>query len=304
MPQPVTEEQYRRSEYEAFRDGRGDVHTDLSVEVRDVSEYHVPVAGAVARVGLIRKLRETRAMAGFSRIFPPTGNDVAMMEGDGALVMRQQIQPLSLDRNLGWLPAIVVRGEGIFLEFEREVLDAWCAGGAPAERIAGMIRNYNARRADRLLPPRYITPKFVLLHTLAHMLIRQLSFECGYGSASLRERIYCESSPDSEPMQGILIYTASGDSEGTMGGLVRQGEPGRLERTFAEAILGARWCSSDPVCIESTGQGAENANLAACHGCVLLSETSCEEGNRLLDRGMAIGSLDNPLCGLFTDRVR
>ena len=144
-----------------------------------------------------------------------------------------------------------------------------------------------------------ITAKYILLHTFAHILIGQLSFDCGYGSASLRERIYCESDEPDRPMQGVLIYTASGDSEGTLGGLVRQGEPDRLKAIVGRAIRRTQWCSSDPVCIESAGQGSDNANLAACHGCVLLPETSCETGNRLLDRGLLVGTPEAPEIGFF-----
>ncbi len=100
-------------------------------------------------------------------------------------------------------------------------------------------------------------------------------------------------------MQGILIYTASGDSEGTMGGVVRQGKNGRFETTLRRAIMHAAWCSSDPVCIEMDGQGPDSANLAACHGCCLLPETSCEEGNRLLDRAMLVGTPKHPETGFF-----
>ena len=104
------------------------------------------------------------------------------------------------------------------------------------------------------------------------------------GSASLRERLYCSLNEDENEMHGVLVYTAAGDSEGTMGGLVRKGEPGNLEGTLTNAIRSSLWCSSDPVCAESHGQGTDSANLAACHGCALLPETSCEKGNRLLDR--------------------
>jgi hypothetical protein len=125
------------------------------------------------------------------------------------------------------------------------------------------------------------------------VLISQLIFDCGYGSSSLRERIYFS---DEHPrMTGVLIYTAAGDSEGTMGGLVRMGLPSFLERSVARALDSARWCSSDPVCIESQGQ------LAACHSCALLPETSCEQQNRLLDRGVLIGTLDRPDTGFFAN---
>jgi hypothetical protein len=127
-----------------------------------------------------------------------------------------------------------------------------------------------------------------MLHTLAHILIRRLIFSCGYGSASLRERLYVTENKD-YPMAGILIYTASGDCEGSMGGLVRMGEPEQLAVTFEAALEDARWCSSDPVCEESSlqgGQGTDGLNVAACHSCALLPETSCELFNRFLDRGL------------------
>jgi hypothetical protein len=167
------------------------------------------------------------------------------------------------------------------------------------DRIAPLVSRYNAARAARQQPFRNVLAKFVLMHTLAHVIINQLSFDCGYGSASLRERLYCDFTDQSRAMQGILIYTASGDSEGTMGGLVRQAKAGRLETTVRRALDHAAWCSSDPVCIESQGQGSDSANLAACHGCCLVPETSCEEGNRLLDRALLVGTPDNPGLGFF-----
>jgi hypothetical protein len=167
-------------------------------------------------------------------------------------------------------------------------------------RIDSLNVHYNDRRIKRGQAPRNIHPKFVLMHTFAHVLINQFSFECGYGSASLRERIYCDFSNTSHPMSGVLIYTASGDSEGSMGGLVRQAQSGTFENIVLRAIQRAAWCSSDPVCIESPGQGADNTNLAACHGCCLLPETSCEEGNRLLDRAMLTGTPLEPEIGFFS----
>jgi hypothetical protein len=102
-------------------------------------------------------------------------------------------------------------------------------------------------------------------------------------------------------MNGLLIYTASGDAEGTLGGLVSQGEPGRLERIVASALRRAMWCSNDPVCMESPGGGVQTSNLAACHGCILLPETSCEEGNRLLDRAMLIGTIEQGGIRFFSE---
>jgi hypothetical protein len=284
----ANEEEYRRAEYNAFIAGRGDESSDLLVEVVDGAEYGMALSSFIRRVCLVRKLRETRALTGFTRILPAHG------ERD------DRLQPLSR-RRLRWLPAVVVRGEGIFIEFDSDRIDGWLedAPAAPT-RAVELEEAYNRKRRERGQDPRFVSAKFLLLHTLAHLLMKQLSFDCGYGSASLRERLYCQGSADADPMQGFLIYTASGDAEGTLGGLVRQGEPGRLEPVLVEAIRSASWCSSDPVCIESPGQGTENSNLAACHGCALMSETSCEEGNRLLDRAMIVGTLRDRGLGLLS----
>jgi hypothetical protein len=198
----------------------------------------------------------------------------------------------------------IVRGEGIFVEFDRERLRT-SVSEVPAirERIAELDARYNARRVTQGLAPRPISPQFVLLHTFAHVLINQLAYECGYGSASLRERLYCDFADSANPMCGVLIYTASGDSEGSMGGLVRQAQAGTFENIVLRAIRRAAWCSSDPVCIESSGQGADNSNLAACHGCCLLPETSCEEGNRLLDRALLVGKPSEPEIGFFASAL-
>jgi len=214
------------------------------------------------------------------------------------------LQPLKLDTAIDWLPAIKVYGEGIFIELDTTEIDRWMRADGVMDRIAPLVARYNAARVARQQPFRNVLAKFVLMHTLAHVIINQLSFDCGYGSASLRERLYCDFTDQSRPMQGVLIYTASGDSEGTMGGLVRQAKAGRLETTVRRALDRAAWCSSDPVCVESHGQGSDSANLAACHSCCLVPETSCEEGNRLLDRALLVGTPDNPDLGFLHSLVQ
>jgi hypothetical protein len=130
----------------------------------------------------------------------------------------------------------------------------------------------------------------------------ELTFECGYSSAALRERLYV-SAPGPGAMAGLLIYTAAGDAEGTMGGLVRMGKPEHLARTLEHALATAAWCSADPVCMEigsQAGQGPDSCNLAACHNCALVPETACEEFNRFLDRGLVVGTQDAPTLGFFS----
>jgi hypothetical protein len=283
------EEDFRRSEYQAISDGKVGPQSELYVESVKLADYERVIARFFSKIRLVHKLRETRALVGFTRILPP----------DGSLAS-DRLQRLKLDPQINWLPAIKVYGEGIFIELNQDELANWIAGRPGVlQRVKPLISNYNAARASRQQAFRNVTPKFLLLHTLAHVFINQLSFDCGYGSASLRERLYCDFSDRSRPMQGVLIYTASGDSEGTMGGLVRQGKPGRLEPTLLRALKHSAWCSSDPVCVESKGQGPDSASLAACHGCCLLPETSCEEGNRLLDRALLVGTPQDANLGFF-----
>lgn len=288
----VEETSYRQQEYLVFsRDLQvGYPKTDLDIRGADLSTYGALVQKTFTRIALLHKLRETRAFEGFSRIYPSGPS-------------REEQRDLFMETRKRWLPAIVVRGEGIFLQFSESGLQQWLdRHGADLEgRLSLMRQNMDSLATRRHQELRVISPRFVLLHTFSHLLINQLVQDCGYGSASLRERIY--SAEGDSPMAGILIYTAAGDSEGTMGGLVRMGQPDRLENAIQRALEKARWCSTDPVCIESRGQGPDNCNLAACHSCALLPETSCEEQNRLLDRGVVIGTIEKPEIGFFNSGI-
>lgn len=286
----ATEESYRRQEYDVLCSGVGTPTEELFVE-RIAGSAYGWLGRYVRRVGLVRKLRETRVLTGFSRLMPKTDR------------ADPGVQPLSIDRDIGWLPAIEVRGEGIFVDLDRKAVESWTERSQVGRRIGAMAREYNLRRVARKLSPRNIDARFVMMHTLAHALIKELTFTCGYGSASLRERLYCNIEDPNQSMNGLLIYTASGDSEGTLGGLVAQAQPGRFERLVEDALRRSSWCSNDPVCIETAGDGAAVSNVAACHGCVLLPETSCEEGNRLLDRGLLVGTIDDPGTSLFANAL-
>ena len=188
-------------------------------------------------------------------------------------------------------PAIELFGEGIFLRFDETAISEWEAKPAVQARANILLARCEAVPwAHRLDTPE---PRFIALHTLAHLLIRRLAFTSGYSSAALQERVYANSER-SDPTAGILIYTAAGDAQGTLGGLVRLGEPSRLIPLLVAALDDADVCSNDPVCIESDRQGSSQLNLSACHGCSLISETSCEVGNRLLDRQLVLGGSDVP----------
>jgi hypothetical protein len=287
-----SEEEYRYDEYRAFL---GDIHRekDFEIEPVPIEQYDVPY---LKNVVLVKKLRELRVQTGFSRIRPPHSADDEGEEDD-----QQATQEVSVsdERNIRWRPAYEVRGEGIFLEFDANALATWAQQDSVRKRSTLLINRFK-KKPDAFSAVDMLSPEYLLLHSLSHLLIRQLSFECGYGSSALRERIYCSSDQSKRKMAGILIYTADGDSDGTMGGLVRQGRSDYFPRTLYEAVAAARWCSSDPLCIESEGQGYQSMNLAACHACAMLPETSCENMNRYIDRATVVGTIEHPEAGLLS----
>lgn len=283
------ETDFRRPEFDVLR---RELRTPfLEIRQANLTHYDTRVAGLLGRLMLIDKLRETRALYGFNRIFP---------EGDWKLPDRKALLWKSPpDWKQSWLPAYVVHGEGIFLELDEARLTAWESRPDVKARVDRLVSNYATVQQARRLRQRELTPRFVLLHTLAHLIMNQLTFECGYSSAALRERLYVTDGP--QPMAGMLIYTAAGDAEGTMGGLVRMGKPGYFEPALLTAVDSARWCSADPVCMEigEAGQGPDSCNMAACHSCALVPETACEEFNRFLDRALIVGDHRTPELGYF-----
>jgi len=251
----------------------------------------------------ITRLREVRVLRGFSRLSPVGFTEDEDLPGKFSQYDNQPaigpslVQASLIPLDPAWLPAIEVFGEGIFLRLNEEAVVAWEEQKAVKKRAAKLLDRYERGHMEYLPPP---TPRMILLHTLAHLLIRQLSFECGYAIASLRERIYSAEPKTGKSLAGLLIYTAAGDSEGTLGGLVREGEAARLFPALIKALQQAEWCSSDPLCRESDGQGSGSMNLAACHACTLLPETSCTVSNRMLDRMLVLGSNKTPSLGFFS----
>lgn len=257
-------------------------HTSLISDAHPTTLESI-LGEAIPSVVLVTRLKEVRALRSFSRIEP----EARLLRPD-----------LSVDapfesRRVSWLPAIEVFGEGVFLRFNEELLAEWERAPQVRDRV-GVLHERLAKSqlGASILRQRLgtdaVEPRFVLLHTFAHLLIRELCFECGYSSAALRERIYSRTRDEGVPQAGILVYTAAGDSEGTLGGLVRQGEAPRLIGSIVRSLESGVWCSADPICRESDGQGYDKTNLAACHACCLLPETSCVCGNLLLDRSLVV----------------
>lgn len=277
----------RFEEYRYILNGRESENSDFKAIVKTLEDYEERdlLRNYFDCVVLVEKLKETRVFKGFSRINPNNR------------ISKDQLS----NETVNWLPAVEVYGEGIFLKFKDDVVDNWLEkNGREFENIVSRYHSAMLKRRPQD-DERPINPFFVAMHTFAHLLIKKLCFDCGYGSSSLRERLYF--SADSKTrMNGILIYTSSGDSEGSLGGLVRQGKSGNLGRLVKNALEDARWCSADPVCSDigrSSGQGPDNVNGSACHNCCIVPETSCEEFNVLLDRATIIGSLESPEIGFF-----
>lgn len=286
----INTEDLRGEEHRQFISGIADHGPDREFEMRPQA---VPPSVAHWFSHLVRvvRLREVSALIGFTRIHPPGDPD------------SPNVAPISA-RRLDWLPAIEVRGEGIFLELNARALSDWEKQATVVERIRALDERHQADWRERFgdaKPATPITPRRVLVHTLAHALMRQLTLDCGYSSTALRERLYV--GDGDAPMAGLLIYTATTDDDGTLGGLQREGTPERMGRTIAAAIQSQAWCSSDPLCIEDLLVGASGMSLAACHACVLSPETSCEEFNHFLDRALLVGSPKNPSLGFFHDLV-
>ena len=294
----VNESDYLFEEYQTLRDPKVFADGKFVGKLADVSGYASDIIETyVSRIALIDTITVTRALVGLTRLNP---------EANEGKTMRDRRRALSR-KPLDWTLAVQSVGEGIFLEFDEEELRTWSNRAETMERFSVMQRNFDASRKGRNQELRRLNPKYVALHTLAHLLMLGISEVCGYTAASLRERIYCNRYIDDdlhEEMNGILIYTASVSSDGSLGGLVRSGRSGRFEPILHKALDEALWCSGDPVCIESQGQGLDSCNLAACYSCALVPETSCEMGNKFLDRALVVGTIDNPRTGLFGPELR
>lgn len=238
-----------------------------------------PWISQISQVVAARRLREVRALRGFSRI-----KDAGETFKNSTVKM----VPCSLDPLVKWLPAVEIYGEGIFLSFNEEEMRKWETAPKVRARVLALMGSSVPRLGDVAEPPVSL-PRLYLLHTISHLMIQQLIFDAGYPAASMRERLYVSAADSEDAMCGLLVYTASGDTEGSMGGLVRQAEPGRFVKTFARVLERAQWCSLDPVCSE-TRSGEDGTNQAACHACSLIPEVSCELRNLYLDRSLVIGS--------------
>ena len=248
----------------------------------------------IAAVVLAERLREVNALIGFTRIRS------AGESSPGEVGVRRA--SLTSGGMPAWVPSTEVRGEGIFIRFDVDGLRLWARETVQVNRERTLNRAHHSWRAARHLdPPEEGFPglAYTMFHSFSHALMRELALECGYNAASIRERIYA--SPYDEPLAraGVLIYTAAPDSEGTLGGLVRLGQADELGRLIRQALERATLCASDPLCSEHDPSKDGTLHGAACHACLFAPETSCENGNRYLDRSTLVPTFRFVDMGFF-----
>jgi hypothetical protein len=222
------------------------------------------------RIIRITRLHEVRVLLGFTRVDAP----------DSDADEQPNVVYLTKGRDERWLPAVEVNGEGIFIEFNRQTLAEWLSNPQVkriSEKYAASYREYCESKRWTIKTDRNAV--YVLMHTFSHLLIKQMAMSSGYSSSAIRERIYF-----GDKMAGILLYTGSSDKEGSLGGLVELGTADQMTNLMRDAFQEALVCTNDPECMNTLPAG-KNSNGAACHSCCMISKTTCENGNRMLDRG-------------------
>jgi hypothetical protein len=286
----ITQGQLSELEYEALITVIPDLRDDEDFVTHHYSEEWRMLEGSLNPSAKVRKiiriidqvisvqrLREIMIYKGFQRPVGGYSDDLTPI-------------PPDLEGKQDWLPALELFGEGIFITINESILHVWEQNKAVIDRAEVMQLRKDGSHLPIPLPDPI--PRFILLHTLAHLMIRQIEFDSGYPAASLKERLYVQEPTGGNvvTMAGILIYVSVPDKAGSLGGLAELAEPKRLLPVLESVFAHADWCSLDPVCTEHDGQGPGLLNRAACHACALVPDTSCSYSNVLLDRVFIKGS--------------
>lgn len=240
------------------------------------------------RIIRITRLREVQVLLGFTRVDAP----------DPDADEQPNVVYLAKGGDERWLPAVEVNGEGIFVEFNRQTLAEWLDEPEVreiSEKYMVSYRKYCESRGWKITTDRNAV--YVLMHTFSHLLIKQMAMSSGYSSSAIRERIYF-----GDKMAGVLLYTGSSDKEGSLGGLVELGTSDQMTSLMRDAFQEALVCTNDPECMNTLPAG-QNLNGATCHSCCMISETACENGNRMLDRGLVVPLSEREETSYFRELV-
>ncbi len=289
----------KQVEFEAFAQALPDHRTDqpdrdFFVRELEHSLWSSPLMSGIERVVQVHRLREVVALLGFTR-FEPGTPDVT-----GELDLNVQRAPLA--NRPSWVPVSENRGEGVFLQFKAEAVEAWAASPAVVDRSAELRASLERwQAAHPLTQVDFPGISYIMLHSLSHLLISALSLECGYPISSVRERIYApKETGEMAGCYGLLLYTASAGAEGTLGGLVHAARD--IRRHLLRAAQMGTLCSNDPVCASGVAGTASVNRISgcACHGCLYIPETSCERFNQFLDRSLVIPTLERRDCAFLS----
>lgn len=278
----ISEQSFREVEYDYFLSKENVLDDSIKFSKMDVKE-EIEGFDSIVR---IEKLKQISVQTSFTRQIPIDADAILLQDDEFEEIQYEVKRQSTSSKNVNTLilPGIESFGEAILFTIEKAQLDEWCEIGNVLERAS--IIKMNAHSSQRKFIRRIsenITPQFLVIHTLAHLIIKELEYVCGYPAASLKERLYV-----SDKMLGFMIMAIEG-TEGSLGGLVSQCDDlENLNRIINSAIERAKDCSSDPICENSDGQGVENLNLAACYSCTLLPDISCEMFNSFLDRGLLL----------------
>jgi hypothetical protein len=263
---------------------------DFFARARDLKALPPALKDRIDRIVLVHRLREVMAQVGFTRFEAYTAD----VSGELAL----GVERARLARDIEWVPAIENRGEGVFIGFSAKAIQDWLDRDAVKRRGKELMDAFDLWKAQRTInKAEFPGVPYYLLHSLSHLLITSVSLTCGYSSSSIRERVYVGPSG-----YGILLYTGASGAEGTLGGLVEVGR--RIEDHIDRALAAGRLCSNDPVCAQHEPDNKYEDRFlhgAACHGCVLIAETSCERYNQYLDRALVVPSLAEPGAAFLQD---
>ncbi len=253
-------------------------------------KWDVPWMKSIERVVAVHRLREVMALVGFTR-FEAFSPDI---EGELEIGVRRA----SLARETSWLPAVENRGEGVFIQFRHADVEAWLQRPDVLQRALRLNGGFKCWQDEHQSSKRrFPGAPYLMLHSFSHILVTAVALECGYPASSIRERIYALPSTG----YGVLLYTATSDAEGTLGGLVEAGR--RIQEHIRAALEMSQLCSNDPVCAQHDPQNPHERRFlhgSACHGCLLIAETSCEQHNDFLDRALVVPTVENLGIEFFT----
>ena len=273
----------------AARDEIGEDKPDGDFHARTLPKSVWNITGAspwmnnIERIVLVHRLREVVAQVGFTR-FEAASPDVT-----GELDINVQSAPLA--NEITWVPALENKGEGIFIQFNKQAVETWWAKSQVRQRELSLKNGFDAWLKERPTSTRKFPGiRYVMLHSFSHLLITAIALECGYPASSIRERVYALD----DAGYGILLFTGTSDAEGTLGGLIEVGR--KVHHHVRAALQMAELCSNDPVCAEHEPKDEHERRFlhgAACHGCLLIAETSCEYHNDFLDRSLVVSTVEN-----------